>query len=182
MKFSIRDICVIGVFVALTAAMAQITIPIPVVPLTLQTLAVPLTGAVLGAKKGAIAIAVYVLLGGIGVPVFAMFTGGPVIIAGATGGFLLAFPLYALIVGLTADKERYKRAWLAGGLIVGAVVLFALGGIVWPLLRGFAPTVGVAFTLWVLPFLLADFIKIVMVLVIAPELQKVMKRVAYSAG
>jgi biotin transport system substrate-specific component len=181
MKFSIRDICIIGIFVALTAAMAQITIPIPVVPLTLQTLAVPLAGAVLGAKKGAIAIAVYVLLGGLGVPVFATFTGGPVIITGATGGFLLAFPLYALIVGFAADKERHKRAWLAGGLIAGAVVLFALGGIVWPLLRGFAPTVGVAFTLWVLPFLLADLIKIVMVFVIAPELQKVMKKVMYSA-
>ncbi len=73
----IRDICYIALFTALIAVLAQISIPLPGgVPLTLQTFAVPLAGLVLGSKRGTIATAVYVLLGAVGVPVFAGFSVG----------------------------------------------------------------------------------------------------------
>jgi len=175
-RVSVFDLCLIPVFVAVIAAMAQIRVPvIPPVPFTMQTFAIPLTGAVLGAKKGAVAVAVYLLLGIIGVPVFNGFTGGPAMIVGPTGGFLLAFPLFAFIVGITAGKG--KRIWLGLGLVIGTITLFAFGGIVWPLLRGFASSLQTAFFVWVAPFLFGDLIKITMVFVIAPEIRKVLSNI-----
>jgi biotin transport system substrate-specific component len=181
-KIPVSDICLIALFVALNAALAQAAVPfIGGIPLTMQTFAVPLTGAVLGPKRGMLAVSVYVLLGLVA-PVYAGGHGGPAVIAGATGGFLLMFPVYAAIVGFTANREKHKRLWLAGGLVLGAVVLFAFGGIAWPLIRGFAPNVGVALTFWVLPFLVGDLAKIITVLAIAPEIQKLMRRATANAS
>ncbi|MCL1832629.1 MAG: biotin transporter BioY, partial [Oscillospiraceae bacterium] len=153
-----------------------ITVPLAVVPLTMQTFAVPLTGAVLGAKRGAVAMSVYVLLGALAVPVFQGFTGGVGIIAGPTGGFLLAFPLYAAIVGAIAGKDSRgdwrSRVRLSVGLLSGGIALFTVGGIAYPLLRGFAPSVQVAFAGWVAPFILGDLIKLAMVAVIAPVVRR----------
>ena len=74
-KFSIQDICSIAIMTAITAVMAQISIPMPLgVPMTMQTFAITLAGIVLGSKKGGMSILVYVLLGAIGVQVFAGFS------------------------------------------------------------------------------------------------------------
>ncbi|MCL2072085.1 MAG: biotin transporter BioY [Oscillospiraceae bacterium] len=183
-KITAFDLCLISVFVAAIAAMAQLTIPIPIVPLTMQTFAIPLAGAVLGAKRGAIAAAVYVLLGIVGAPVFAGLTGGIGTIAGPTGGFLIAFPVFALITGFAADKSvnserncnKENRLWLAVGLIVGAIVTFLIGGIIWPVIM-FEQSLKTAFLGWVAPFLLGDLIKIAMVFAIAPEIRKVLAKI-----
>jgi biotin transport system substrate-specific component len=171
-KKKVFDMCLISVFVAVIAAMAQLTIPFPVVPLTMQTFAVPLAGAVLGAKKGAIAVGVYVLLGATGVPVFQSMTGGLGIIAGNTGGFILSFPLFAFITGVFADSG--KRLWL--GLIIGAVVMFLMGGIVFPVLV-IGATPQSAFLGWVAPFLIGDLLKITMVFAVAPKIRNALERV-----
>jgi len=79
---------------------AQISIPLEPVPFTLQVLAVVLAGLLLGPRYGALAMAVYVLVGAVGVPVFAGFRGGLSVLFGDTGGYLLAYLLAAAIAGL----------------------------------------------------------------------------------
>ena len=100
-KINVRDFCYISAFTAIIAVMAQISIPLPAgVPLTLQTLAVPLAGIVLGAKRGCVSTLLYVLLAAVGVPVLANMTGGIGYVFGITGGFIISFPVMALLSGL----------------------------------------------------------------------------------
>ena len=124
-KPSIRDMCHIGIFTAIIAVCAQISIPMPVgVPFTLQTFAISLAGIVLGVRRGMLATAVYILLGAVGVPVFANFTAGAAVIFGRTGGFILSFPLMALAAGIGA---KGRKPWLAVWLAAGAAANFACG-------------------------------------------------------
>ena len=75
-NFKTLDLCMIGVVTAVIVIMAQISIPMPLgVPMTMQTFAITLAGIILGSKKGAVASLIYVLLGAVGVPVFANFSG-----------------------------------------------------------------------------------------------------------
>ena len=99
-KFSIQEICYVGLFTAVIAVMAQISIPMPMgVPMTMQTFAITLAAVVLGAKLSTISCVVYLLLGAVGVPVLANFSGGFDKFVGPTGGFLISFPLMAFIIG-----------------------------------------------------------------------------------
>src|SRR3712207_3531477 len=93
---------------AVTAVAAQIAGPLPFspVPFTLQVLAVMLSGLLLGPRYGALAQAIYVLVGAVGVPVFAQFHGGLGVVLGPTGGYLLSYPLAAAIAGLAAQIGR----------------------------------------------------------------------------
>lgn len=110
------DLANIAVFAALTCVLA-LAPAVPVgalgVPITLQTLAVFLTGMVLGGWRGFLAIALYVVVGLLGVPVFAGFVGGPGVLAGPTVGYLVSFPFAAALVGYLAHRavrgERVRR-------------------------------------------------------------------------
>lgn len=99
------DIAMIGVFAALIAVLA-LAPPIPVgnagVPITLQTMGVALAGLALGPWRGAAAAGLYVALGLLGLPIFSGFAGGLGVLAGPSAGYLLSFPLTALITGLIA--------------------------------------------------------------------------------
>ena len=96
-------------FTILTAIAAQITIPIKPVPFTLQTMVVLLAGALLGAKNGAYSQLIYLALGAIGLPIFAHTPDAGISFArlfGPTGGYLLAFPLAAYLVGYLVQKNK----------------------------------------------------------------------------
>ncbi len=96
-------------FSILTAISAQISIPIKPVPFTLQTMIVLLAGAFLGAKNGAYSQVLYISLGAIGLPIFAQTADGTMGLArliGPTGGYLLAFPVAAYLVGLLTEKNQ----------------------------------------------------------------------------
>ena len=122
-KFSVRDICYAGLFAAVIAVMAQISIPMPLgVPMTMQTFAITLAAVVLGSKLSAIATLVYLALGAVGVPVLANFSGGFDKFVGPTGGFLISFPLMAYIIGLGMEhRDAFKGAFVTA-VIVGTVV------------------------------------------------------------
>lgn len=99
MKLSVRAICLIGMFTALTSVLSILSIPTPWgVPFTLQTFAVALAGFVL-AEYGAVSIFLYVLLGFCGVPVYHGMTSGPAVLFGPTGGFLWGFLIMAFLCG-----------------------------------------------------------------------------------
>jgi len=128
------------------------------VPMTLQTWAISLAGIVLGAKNGTLATLVYVLLGAVGAPVFAGFSGGLGIIAGPTGGFILSFPLMALTAGIGEGKGSVSR--LVCGLIAGTVINFAAGMLYFSLIT----TAGLqtAFAVAVLPFIPSAVLRIIL--------------------
>ena len=148
---------------ALTAVAAQIAIPLEPVPFTLQVLAVVLAGLLLGPRYGALAMGIYLLIGAVGVPVFAGFRGGLGVVFGDTGGYLLAYPLASALAGLaagaTANAPR-RRALVAGFLWGSAAlaVIYALGATWLSILAGLSP--GVALATGVLPFLVFDLIKV----------------------
>lgn len=106
----VTDIALIAVFAALIAACSVIAIPIGAAPITLQTFAVLLSGAALGATRGLLAVLLYLTLGAIGLPVFAGGTAGLAPFAGATVGYLVSFPLAAWLTGLlTASVIAFVR-------------------------------------------------------------------------
>ncbi len=109
------------IFPALIVATIGISIPMTGAPITLQTLFVLLAGLLLGAKLGFVSMVLYLMLGVIGVPVFAGFSSGLAVITGPTGGFLLAFPLAAYVAGFLKDKNL----WLA--VISASLVIYIIG-------------------------------------------------------
>ncbi len=122
----------VALMAAVTAVAAQIAIPIFPVPFTLQVLAVILSGLLLGPRYGALAQAVYVLVGAVGVPVFAEFRGGLGVILGPTGGYLVSYPVAAAVAGVAAGAARSasrRRAFLTGFLwgCAGLGVIYVFG-------------------------------------------------------
>ena len=120
---------VIGASVV-TALAAQIAIPVPwsPVPLTGQTFAVLLSGAVLGARRAFLAQALYLAEGAMGLPVFAGGAAGLAIVAGPTGGYLAAFPFAAALTGALAERGWDRRfVTMLAAMLLGSAVIFALG-------------------------------------------------------
>jgi biotin transport system substrate-specific component len=153
----------VALMAAVTAAAAQITVPLSPVPFTLQVLAVILSGLLLGVRHGALAQAVYVLVGAIGVPVFAGFKGGLGILLGPTGGYLISYPLAAAVAGLAAHtvaRASRRRALWTGFLwgCAGLAVIYALGATWLAVVAGLSPTEALA--TGVLPFVIFDLIKV----------------------
>lgn len=131
--FRVRDLSLIGVFAALIAAFGVMP-AVPIggigVPITLQTLAVVLTGLILGPLRGFAAAGLYAIVGLAGLPIFANFSGGPGVLAGPSGGYVVGFPFVALVAGAVAllavrKTTRTVRlvllivAGVAGGIVVG---------------------------------------------------------------
>jgi len=133
------------------------------VPITLQTFAVLLSGAVLGARRGALAVLLYLAVGAAGAPVFAERKAGIGVLFGATGGYLLAFVLAAFVVGWLVERIRERGVTLTTTAIVGAcavasfLVVYPIGATWLKLRLGLSTADTVKFG--VLPFVLGDVIK-----------------------
>lgn len=170
---SLQRLTVTGVFVAIVAVLSQISIPMPYgVPMTLQTFAIPLAGVMLGPRLGAVAAAVYVLLGAVGLPVYAGFSAGVGVLFGVTGGFLMGFPAMAALAGWGAAGGG--RARLAVGLALGILADYAAGLAVFMLATGSGP--GAAFAACVAPFLPVEAAKAVLVAVVGVRCRAALRR------
>lgn len=167
-------LCVLAASLLIAIA-AQIAIPIPYspVPLTMQPLAVLLAGVVLGSKRGAAAAALYLLEGIAGMPVFAGLHGGAVWLTLFTAGYLWSYPLAAFVAGWFSE-----RGW--GSTVVRAVtgMLLALGVIYLGGWAWLAVLVGAeeAFLTGVVPFVLADVVKIGIGAALLPYAQRLVNR------
>jgi len=113
-------------FAVVTALGAQVEIPNQPVPFTLQTFFVLLSGAFLGARNGFLSQVLYLILGAVGIPVFSGATFGLAKMLGPTGGYLLGFPLAAVVVGylVTLRKEYF---WNLASMFVGLLIIFTTG-------------------------------------------------------
>ncbi len=158
---------------ALSAAMlalcAWVVVP-TVVPFTLQSLGVYLALLLLGGKYGTITVATYLLLGAVGLPVFAGGGSGIGVLCGVTGGFLWGFLLIALVFWLWHPKTTKGRM---AALAVGQVLCYLVGTVWFSALSG--DRLGVSFITCVLPFVLPDALKTALSLWLAPRIRKAAK-------
>ena len=164
---SVRSVGLVIVFSLFIAACAQFSIHIGPIPITGQTFAVLLTGALLGSRLGAAAVIAYLIEGAIGLPFFAGGGAGLVRFLGPTAGYLVAFPAAAFITGAFAEHGWDKRYTTAvAAMAIGSAIIF-LGGWAWfAILTNTSPVA--AFKIAVLPFLLGDVIKIALGAAVLP--------------
>jgi biotin transport system substrate-specific component len=172
-----RSAGLVIVFSLFIAAAAQFAIHIGPIPITGQTFAVLLTGALLGSRLGAAAVIAYLIEGAIGLPFFAGATGGLIRFFGPTGGYLVAFPAAAFITGAFAE-HGWDRKYLsaAAAMAIGSALIF-LGGWAWYSVLTNTPLI-TAFKIAVLPFLPGDVIKIALAAAVLPTGWALLKRKA----
>ncbi|QHS21764.1 biotin transporter BioY [Virgibacillus sp. MSP4-1] len=125
----LRAVVICGLFAAITAILAQVEVPLPIVPISGQTLAVGLTATIIGSKYGAVAMICYALLGGIGLPVFAGFKGGAQVLMGPTGGYIFGFILTAYVTGLILEKTTFNLWMAMMANTVGMIITLLFGTI-----------------------------------------------------
>lgn len=167
-QLTIKQISRIGLFTALTIIFSQISIPMPYgVPMTMQTFIIPLVAFLLGKKEGTFVAVIYLLLGLIGIPVFAGFSGGASIFFGPTGGFILSFPLMAYCSGIAQEKRSVFS--IASWLLAGAILNYIVGMFYFSFVT--SSTLLVAFTACVLPFIPTAIIKLVLVYLVGQKLR-----------
>ena len=173
---------------ALTAAAAQVSIPLPFtpVPFTLQPMVVLLGGAALGARLGMSAQVIYLLAGIAGLPVFAasaVLPQGPLRLLGPTGGFLWSYPVAAFVAGSLAERG-FDRRYLTSvaAMTCGLAIVFACG-VTW--LALFARPAGIGFDAALrtgfYPFVPADIFKVLIAAAIMPSLWRLLGREGSSA-
>lgn len=150
---------VTALFAAIISILAQVAIPMPLgVPITGQTLAIGLAATILGSRYGTLSVLLYLIMGAIGVPVFAQLTGGLGILFGPTGGFLIGFIPATLIMGYYLEKTKFT---LAHALIANTIGMFItlFFGTIW--LKIIAElSWPVALTAGFTPFIIGGFIKV----------------------
>jgi biotin transport system substrate-specific component len=164
---STRSAGLVIVFSLFIAACAQFSIQIGPVPITGQSFAVLLTGALLGSRLGAAAVIAYLIEGALGLPFFAGGGAGIVRFFGPTGGYLVAFPAAAFITGAFSEygwDKRYVTAVAA--MAIGSAVIL-LGGLGWFMVVMNTPPVA-ALKVSVLPFIAGDVIKIALAAAVLP--------------
>ncbi|WP_246625061.1 biotin transporter BioY [Fictibacillus nanhaiensis] len=113
----------------ITAILAQMTIPLPLVPITGQTLAIGLCATILGSRYGTLAVALYVAMGAVGLPVFSEAKGGFSVLVGPTGGYIFGFILTAYITGLILEKTRFTLVPAIIANIIGMILTLTLGAV-----------------------------------------------------
>ena len=169
----VKEIVLAGVAAAIICIFAPWKIPIGPIPITLATFAIYLVSALLGWRRGAIATAVYILLGAVGLPVFSGFMGGVHIVAGVTGGYVIGYIPLSLITGAFSG---FKKRWLMMpiGMIMGTAALYVFGTAWYCIATGSA--IMAAAAVCVLPFIPLDILKIAAATLLAasikPSLEK----------
>lgn len=127
MKLTIKDITYSGIFTALTAIGAFISIPAGPVPITLQTFFVLLSGIILGSKKAFMSQAAYLILGLVGLPIFAGFSGGIQTIFKPSFGFLLGMAAAAYVVGKFIETKEKTALNITVAVLLGTIVIYSVG-------------------------------------------------------
>ncbi len=157
------------------AALSQVNVPFIPVPMTLQTLGVMLIGLTFGFRMATATLALYLVEGILGLPVFAEFKSGYAMILGGTGGYLIGFLIAAAVMGFAADKGL-TRGWIGtiATLFAGEAIIFALGVGYLTYLYGFDKALA-----WGLyPFILGDLVKLALAALIGKGVLKGASRFA----
>ena len=169
-KNSIKTYSLSAVFSALLCISAWISVPTPV-PFTLQTLIVAVAGALLGAKRGFLSVLIYLLLGIIGLPVFAGFNSGFGVLLGPTGGFTLGFLAFSVICGLVS-KNKSGFCQIFGAMFLGLIACYIIGSFWYCFVYSdSSQSLWAVLTTCVLPFIIPDTIKLFLATILVKKLK-----------
>lgn len=175
------DLALIATFAALIAVCAQITISSVAAPFTLQMFAIFLAASMLGAVRGLLTVLLYLAVGTAGLPVFAHGAAGPAVWTSGTGGYLLAFPIAAFIVGFVAHRvaRRNPAAFVVTVSVVAAIVTVAVVGTLGTLGMKFQLDVSLAVAWgYATPFFVADIVKGVFAAIVAAAVLRAFPQLA----
>ena len=172
--FTTRDLVMTAFMSVIIAVCSWISIPIGTVPFTLQTFAVFLSMLVLGGKKGTFAVLVYIMLGAVGIPVFAEFTNGIGVILGTTGGYILGFIIIGLIYMLAEKLSDGNLIICIFSLVIGLLLCYAFGT-AW-FIKVYSKTeeidIVTALKWCVIPFIIPDIAKLGFAVLISGRIKK----------
>lgn len=179
-KIQVKLIVLCAFCCALTCILSMISIPIQPIPITMATVAVYISGVIMGPKYGAISQLLYLLLVLVGLPFTSKLIGGASVFLGPTAGFLVGYVPMALVIGLVYyyfnkkfESNFAKMLGLILGMILGTCVCY-LFGLIWYMIYS-SVDIYSAFVVCVLPFLIGDGIKIAFVAIFVPRLEKILK-------
>ena len=172
--FNIKSLARMAICTALIVVCSWLTVPFTV-PFTMQTFAIFFTVCLLGPWQGMISILVYILLGAVGVPVFAGFKGGIAVLFDKTGGYIIGYLLSALLTSwlIHRKESNFLRSCLA--MVAGVAVCYVFGTVWFMVLTG--TPLWTSLTWCVLPFLPGDAVKILLAALLAKRLQAPMRRI-----
>lgn len=175
-KLKTKDLTIIALFSALIAICAWITIPIPDVPFTLQVFAVFTALCTLGGRRGTIAIALYILLGMVGLPVFSGFRGGIGVLLGTTGGYIAGFLVSGLVYWLIMSLVKKENIFtMTIALLFSLCACYAFGT-VWYMMIYLrqSGTIGFGAVLMkcVVPYLIPDLVKMALAITVSSAIKK----------
>ncbi|OGP64552.1 MAG: BioY family transporter [Deltaproteobacteria bacterium RBG_13_47_9] len=170
----LRGMVLASLMAALTAVGAYIHVPIGPVPIVLSTLFVLLSGLLLGSRWGFVSMGLYLLVGAIGMPVFAGGKGGFAHFFGPTGGYLLGYVFSGWITGFISERSRGFFLWDIAAVILGSLVIYGFGvpwlkmvtQMSWPK----------TFLVGMIPFLIGDAIKATAALVLSRSIRPILDR------
>ncbi|BCN32464.1 biotin transporter BioY [Anaeromicropila herbilytica] len=171
-RLSIYDITAMGIMAAVLCVLGPLSIPIPFspVPITFTNFVIYLTAFLFGYKKGTITYLIYLLVGLAGLPVFSGFSSGFAKLAGPTGGYLIGFIFMMMTSGYIMERFNRKIIPCVIAMVIGTMITYTLGTawLGYQLHMDFMH----ALSIGVLPYLIGDSIKIIIVLLIGPVIRK----------
>ncbi|MGI9861066.1 biotin transporter BioY [Moorella naiadis] len=176
-----RDITLVALLAALVAVLAQISIPLPFtpVPITGQVLGVLLAGAILGKNKGTLAMVVYLLLGAIGLPVFARGGAGLATFASPSGGYLWGFILGVYAMGLILERGHSEPGYprLIAGMLLCLVVVYTLGTL--QLMALLHVNLVKGLLLGVIPYIPLDLAKLILAAAVSYRVRRALRQAGF---
>lgn len=178
---STQNLVLAGMFAALLAVISQISVPLPTgVPITIQVFGIALVGTVLGWKLGLFSVLAYILLGAAGLPIFAGFQGGLQCLVGMTGGYIIAWPVMAVLSGIHLKISDRTLSYLCHSAlaVLGLMVVELAGGLQWSLLTdqiSFGAIMAYSFV----AFIPKDIVITVLAVIVGRQIQRPLKKAGY---
>ncbi len=179
--FSVKDMALVSLFAAVCCVCGMITIPTGVVPITLATFGVMVSTMILGEKRAIISVALYLIIGLVGVPVFSGMNGGLGVLIGPTGGYLYSYIIMVPLIGIASkclNKTLSSGMFTMLGCIAALFVCYFIGTVHYMIVMSVS---GNGVGLWtalctcVFPFIPFDIVKSVLSIIIAPRLKPLCK-------
>jgi biotin transport system substrate-specific component len=178
MKLSVRQSAAVALMAAVICVLSPLSIPLASqVPISLATLAVMLAGALLGSKAGTLAVLIYIILGMIGLPVFAGWTSGAAIVFGMTGCYIIGYLPLAFCTGYFFESHPTPGA-LVLGMVIGTITLYTIGT-VWFMLYT-KTDLTASLTACVLPFLPGDVLKMILTALVTPRIRPAARKLMHN--
>lgn len=176
-KIRLKDWIIYAMFAALTVVFSQIYVPLPFtpIPINLANLAILLTGTLCSVRfkfGGFISVLIYILLGAIGLPVFAGFKGGIGVLFGPTGGYIIGYLLMAIVCGIFYVYNKKLRNLL---VLLGSIVLCLICGTAWFMIST-GNTLVQSLILCVFPFIIGDLVKLGIAYVLIERLRPLIQK------